>query len=93
MENFDHIPAILNEPIFQKGFEIAQLSHLTSRQYDAYLKSLVEYSEVQNVSDTSFSDGELAKAIKIAKGMLAKWFDLKTISELTDLSEAEIEKL
>ncbi len=53
------------------------------------------------MNDTAFGDGEkigiekgeLAKAIKIAKGMLAKGFDLKTISELTDLSETEIEKL
>jgi hypothetical protein len=46
LENFDHIPAILNEPIFQKGFEIAELSHLTARQFDAYLKSLMGYSEI-----------------------------------------------
>jgi len=67
LESFDHIPAILNEPIFQNGFEIAELSHLTARQYDAYLKSLVEYSEVQNVSDTSFGDGE---KIGIEKGKI-----------------------
>ena len=30
LEDFDHIPAILNEPIFQKGFEIAEVSHLSS---------------------------------------------------------------
>ncbi|GEM_PF-3853029 len=29
----------------------------------------------------------------MAKSMLAKGFDLKTISELTDLSEADIENL
>lgn len=93
LENFDHIPAILNEPIFQRGFEIAELSHLSPRQLEAYQKSLLEYSEVKNVSDTAFGEGELAKAIKIAKGMLAKGFDLKTISELTELTVAEIEKL
>ena len=101
LENFDHIPSVLNEPIFQKGFEIAELAHLTARQYDAYLKSLMEYSEVKNVSDTSFGEGpakgiekgELAQAIKIAQNMLVKGFDLKTISELTGLTPAEIEKL
>jgi hypothetical protein len=35
------------------------------------IKKLIEYSEVKNVSDTSFEDGfgkgELAKALKIAK--------------------------
>jgi predicted transposase/invertase (TIGR01784 family) len=93
LANFDHIPAILNEPIFQKGFEIAEISHLTPRQFDAYQRSLLEYSEVKNVSDTAFGEGEIAGVRKVAKGMLAKGFDLKTISELTDLSVAEIEKL
>jgi predicted transposase/invertase (TIGR01784 family) len=97
LENFDHIPAILNEPIFQKGFEIAELSHLTARQYDAYLKSLVEYSEVQNVNDTAFGDGfekgELAKALKIAKEMLLDNEPIEKIVRYTQLSVEQIENL
>jgi predicted transposase/invertase (TIGR01784 family) len=101
LENFDHIPAILNEPIFQKGFEIAEVAHLSPKQFDAYLKSLVEYSEVKNVSDTAFGDGKNvgivegeSKAIrKVAKSMLAEGFDIKTIAKITGLSEAEIKKL
>ncbi|MDD5271773.1 MAG: Rpn family recombination-promoting nuclease/putative transposase [Methylovulum sp.] len=42
LENFDHIPAILNEPIFQKGFGIAELAHLKPKQLDDYQKSLLE---------------------------------------------------
>ena len=57
LENFDHIPAILNEPIFQKGFEIAELAHLKPKQADDYQKSLLEYWEVKNVMDTSFEEG------------------------------------
>jgi predicted transposase/invertase (TIGR01784 family) len=97
LENFDHIPAILNEPIFQKGFEIAEVSQLTPRQYDAYLKSLVDYSEVKNVSDMAFGDGiakgETKALRKVAKSMLAKGFELNTIAEITGLSEAKIKKL
>jgi hypothetical protein len=54
LENIDHIPAILNEPIFQKGFEIAELAHLKPRQFDDYQKSLLEYWEVKNVMYASF---------------------------------------
>ena len=57
LENFDHIPAILNEPIFQKGFEIAELSHLKPTQFDDYQKSLLDYWEVKNVKDTAFGEG------------------------------------
>jgi predicted transposase/invertase (TIGR01784 family) len=58
LEDFDHIPAILNEPIFQKGFEIAEVSHLNSDQYDAYLKSVLSYNEAKAALDTAFMDGE-----------------------------------
>lgn len=59
LETFDHIPAILNEPIFQKGFEIAELAHLNPRQLEGYHKSLLAYWEVKNVMDTSFEEGLL----------------------------------
>ncbi|WP_204369118.1 PD-(D/E)XK nuclease family transposase [Methylocucumis oryzae] len=69
LEHFDHIPAILNEPIFQKGFEIAELSHLTPHQLDSYQRSLIEYAEVRNVSDTSFEEGLVkGEQIGIEKG-------------------------
>ncbi|NOS90212.1 MAG: PD-(D/E)XK nuclease family transposase, partial [Methylococcaceae bacterium] len=105
LENFDHIPDILNEPIFKKGFEIAELSHLTPRQYDAYLKSLVEYSEVQNVRDTSFGDGEKIgiekgkiegkiEAIKtVAKALKSQGIAMDIIMVSTGLSQQEIEEL
>lgn len=97
LEDFDHIPAILNEPIFQKGFEIAEVSHLNSDQYDAYLKSVLSYNEAQATIDTAFMDGEKKgeekKTIEIAKRMLAKGLDSATISEMTLLSIKEIEAL
>jgi len=97
LEDFDHIPAILNEPIFQKGFEIAEVSHLSSDQYDAYLKSRLSYNESKAVKDTAFSDGKaegkLEGKLEIAKAMLAKGFDSATIAEITQLTQQEIEAL
>jgi predicted transposase/invertase (TIGR01784 family) len=109
LEDFDHIPAILNEPVFQKGFEIAEMSHLNSDQYDAYLKSRLSYNEEQAMLDTAFDDGkkqgieagkiegkiegERAKAIDVAKAMLTKGFDLDTIAQITQLPIADIETL
>lgn len=93
LENFDHIPAILNEPIFKKGFEIAELSHLTPRQFEAYQKSLLEYWEVKNVTDIAFEEGVIAEKKKIAKNMLAEKLPLELIAKLTDLALIEIENL
>ena len=66
LESFNHIPAILNEPIFQRGFEIAEISHLNIEQYEQYKKSLVQYLEVKNVFDTAFEEGE---KVGIEKGI------------------------
>jgi len=97
LEDFDHIPAILNEPIFQKGFDIAEVSHLDSDQYDVYLKSVLSYNEAKATLDTAFMDGEKkGKAegkVEIAKTMLAKGFDVTTIAEITQLTVKEIERL
>jgi predicted transposase/invertase (TIGR01784 family) len=101
LEDFDHIPTILNEPIFQKGFDIAEVSHLSSEQYDAYLKSRLSYNEEKAVKDTAFSDGKAegieegkAEAMQnAAKKMLAGGFDVATIASMTDLTIAEIEAL
>lgn len=96
LEDFDHIPAILNEPIFQKGFDIAEVSHLDSDQYDVYLKSVLSYNEAKATLDTAFMDGEkkgkVEGKIEIAKTMLAKGFDVATIAEITQLTLKEIEE-
>ncbi|MDP2903051.1 MAG: hypothetical protein Q8N96_08070, partial [Methylovulum sp.] len=86
---FDHIPTILNEPIFQKGFDIAEVSHLSSDQYDAYLKSILSYNEAKAVTDTAFYEGK----IDVAKMMLAESFDVETIVRLTKLTVQQIESL
>jgi predicted transposase/invertase (TIGR01784 family) len=68
-------------------------------------KSLMEYSEVKNVNDTAFNDGEKAGIKKgekigiekekklIAKNMLAMNLDSVIISKATGLTSTEIENL
>jgi predicted transposase/invertase (TIGR01784 family) len=97
LESFDHIPAILNEPIFQKGFEIAELSHLTSVQYEQYQKSLIQYWDVKNVTDTAFKDGKVEGKFEekevIAQIMLSDNEPIDKIVKYTQLSIAQIEAL
>ena len=109
LERFEHIPAILNEPIFQKGFDIAEVSHLNSEQYDVYLKSVLAFNESQAVFDTAFHDGKLAgeeagkirgkiegkreASIEIAKTMLAEGLQPDLIAKITNLTVQEIESL
>ena len=97
LENFDHIPAILNEPIFQKGFEIAEISHLKPSQVETYEKSLLEYWEVKNVKETAFNDGEVSGIMKekynTARALKDKQLPTAFIIEITGLTAKEIENL
>ena len=57
LTSFDKIPAILNEPIFKKGFNIADISHLEVSQYEAYNNSLLDYWDVKSVENAAFDSG------------------------------------
>ncbi|MFU8790048.1 MAG: PD-(D/E)XK nuclease family transposase [Methylobacter sp.] len=82
------------EPIFQKGFEIAEVSHLSSEQYDAYLRSRLSYNEAKAITDTAFYDGEkkgrIEGRIEIGKAMLTEGFDVATIAKITQLTQKEV---
>jgi hypothetical protein len=97
LEDMDHIPAILNEPVFQKGFDIAEVSHLSSEQYDDYLKSVLSYNEAKAVTDTAFADGksegERIKALEVAKVLKAQGVELSIIVLSTGLTAEVIEAL
>ncbi len=105
LENFDHIPAILNEPIFQKGFEIAEVSHFNSEQYDDYLKSLLAFNEAEASFDTAFVEGKaegklegriegrLEGKIEMAKILKAQGIDISIIALSTGLTEQDVAAL
>ncbi|MDW8296396.1 MAG: Rpn family recombination-promoting nuclease/putative transposase [Raineya sp.] len=89
LETFDHIPSILNEPIFQKAFETASLASLTPEQRDRYEESLIQYRDLKSVLETAVEE----KVIEIATKAVNKGLDNQTISELTGLSVEQIEQL
>ena len=89
LESFDEIPKILNEPIFEKAFEVAEVAKMTPQQYEQYQESLLTYIEVKEVVKTAKDDGKR----EVAARMKMKGFSLKDIAEMTDLSIDEIKEL
>ncbi len=79
--------------MFQKGFDIAEVAHLSSEQYDDYLKSVLSYNEAKAVTDTAFADGEKAKALEVAKVLKAQGVELSIIVLSTGLTDEAIEAL
>ena len=108
LPDFDEIPAILNEQIFQKAFQVAETANFNEEELNNYYKSLKEYWDLNNVIDSSFAKGEkvgiekgekigeLRNQIKTALEMFKEDMDDKLINKFTGLSLhliSEIRKL
>ncbi len=103
--NFDDIPAILNEPIFQKAFHTTELAAMTYEQRSIYERSLLYYLDMKNVVKTVVDEAvEIAveatkittrdeRNIEIAKNAILKGSDNQFIADITGLTLAQIEKL
>ena len=89
LENFDHIPNILDEPIFQKAFETAELANLTLTQRAHYEQSLIQYRDLKSALETAIEDRE----IEIAKAMKLEGDSLEKIARITRLSIEDIQDL
>ncbi|MCU0338925.1 MAG: Rpn family recombination-promoting nuclease/putative transposase [Spirosomaceae bacterium] len=89
LEDFDDIPTILREPIFEKAFEVAELANMTAQQYEIYQESLMTYIEVKEFVKTAELDG----IKKVAKELKEDGFAFEKIIRYTGLSREDIDEL
>jgi predicted transposase/invertase (TIGR01784 family) len=57
LPDFDQIPQILNEPVFQKAFHLTELSNLPPEERDVYDKNLIDYWSSVAAVETSYQEG------------------------------------
>jgi len=93
LESFDEIPKILDEPIFEKAFEVAELAKMTPQQFEQYQESLLTYIEVKEVVKTAEDDGRKKEKIEIAQKLKQMNLTSSQIKEATGLSIGEIDEL
>jgi predicted transposase/invertase (TIGR01784 family) len=97
LEDFDNIPGILNEEIFVKAFNAAEIANFTPEQLARYEESLKTYRDLKGVVDTSYEEGKteglIEGKIKIALKMKKMGEPAEKISEYTGLSIEEINQL
>ncbi|MBZ4202536.1 MAG: hypothetical protein LAC70_05340, partial [Methylovulum sp.] len=71
--------------------------HLSSDQYDSYLKSVLSYNEAKAATDTAFLDGKLKGNMeamqRVAKKLKAQGIAVAIIALSTGLTEQDIEAL
>lgn len=93
LESLEEIPQILQEPIFERAFEVAELAKMTPEQYEQYQESLLTYIEVKEVVKTAEDDGRKKREIEIAKQMKVDGEPTEKISKYTGLSRKDIDDL
>ena len=93
LESFDHIPAILNEPIFQKAFHTANLANMTPEQRDKYEYSLMKYWELTSVMKTAIEEAVEENTLTIAKKLKDEGVSIEMIMSTTGLTKEQIYRL
>ena len=105
LEDFQSIPAIFSDKVFEQAFEKAELSNLGQNDLYQYENSLKVFRDLENTIDYAFNEGRetaFGEGVSIGKiegkneiAKQAKQMGLSTfdISKLTGLSEEEIEGL
>lgn len=90
-------PAKLQNRIFRKLFEAAEIAKFTPKEREAYEESLKYYRDIKNVVDTSRQEGREEgreeRNIEIAQQMKNEGFTIGQIKKVTGLSDVDIENL
>jgi predicted transposase/invertase (TIGR01784 family) len=69
LEDFDEIPSILREPVFEKAFSEAEYYRLSPLLQEQYQRDLMAYRDNVNVVETARKEGEAkGKAEGLAEG-------------------------
>jgi predicted transposase/invertase (TIGR01784 family) len=97
LPRLESLPVKMQEKIFKKVMNVAELAKLNQDERAAYEHSLKNYRDLQNVKDTYFEEGEKKGKIegKIETAINAKkqGLPLDVIMAITQFSEAELLKI
>lgn len=97
LANLQNRPDILQERVFEKLFEIAEIAKFTPKEKEQYEESLKYYRDLKNVVDSSKEEGKIEgkieRSIEVAKEMKSDGISIERISKYTGLSKEEIQDL
>jgi len=93
LEDFQDIPTIFTEEIFNQAFEKAELANYNQVELDNYENSLKVYRDLNGVIDTAYEEGKLEEKKAIAKLLKTNGYPTPEIAKVTGLSETEINEM
>ena len=79
LSSLDHIPAKLQNEVFIKAFEIAEIAKFDRKQLEEYEQSLKYYRDIKNVVDTSFEEGRKEERILLAKEFIKNGVSIEIV--------------
>jgi len=94
-------PRKLQDKVFTKLFETAQIAKFNQAELEEYEESLKVYRDIHAVVETAFDEGKVEgkiegernKTIEVVKNAILQGLDNEIISKLTNLTIEEIEDL
>jgi predicted transposase/invertase (TIGR01784 family) len=86
-------PKKLQERIFERLFEAAEIAQFSPEEREAYKDSLKYFRDMKNVVDTAMDDGRKAERIEIAKALKDQGIAVEIIAQTTGLTKEEIAEL
>jgi predicted transposase/invertase (TIGR01784 family) len=97
LEDFQVIPNIIADEVFQRAFEKAELAKLDPKEMEEYERSLKIFRDLNGAFNTAHDDGKAEGInegkIEIASFMKAENESIEKIMKYTGLTMEEIEKL
>lgn len=93
LEDFQTIPTIIADEVFNQAFEKAELAKFGPAERVNYENSLKIYRDLKGVINTAFDEGKLEGKLETAKSLKKLGVPIETIIEATRLTKEEIEKL
>jgi predicted transposase/invertase (TIGR01784 family) len=86
-------PQKLQEKVFEKLFNEAELAKLTAEEMRTYEESLKVYRDNYSVIETAKNEGRQEERVELARRLRQRGVDIEIIAETTGLTKEQIEKL
>ena len=93
LEDFQTIPTIIADDVFNQAFEKAELAKFGQAELLNYEMNLKIYRDYKNTVDTAFDEGKLEGKLETAKAAKQMGLNFEDIIKLTGLTREDIEKL
>jgi len=96
LSKLNHPPELLEEPVFEQLFEVAEIANFSRTEQDSYLNSLKYFRDLNNAIDTSREEGwEKGREVGVIEGqrtLLLRQLSRK-LGELPEAVQQQVSQL